>query len=63
MKQDNYTDNASLQAAVQANEEFFAGNFTALPESTAEPKGKILGWHWEPMHETYVLPKKTKGAA
>ncbi len=63
MKQGKYTDNATLAATVSANEDFYAANFAALPESTAEPKGKILGWHWEPMHETYVLPKKTKGAA
>jgi hypothetical protein len=63
MKQDNYTDHAAMQANSSQIEDYFNGNYSPLPESTAEPKGKIIGWHWEPMHETYVLPNKTKGAA
>ena len=63
MKKDNYTDHAALQAGLSGSEEFYTGSFTELPESTAEPKGKILGWHWEPLQETYSMAKKVMGAA
>lgn len=63
MTQNQFNSAAAIPVASLENEDFYTGSFTELPESTAEPKGKILSWHWEPVRETYVMPKKIMGAA
>ncbi|MBL0357098.1 MAG: hypothetical protein IPP72_09520 [Chitinophagaceae bacterium] len=63
MKKNKHTHNTHAQPGLLNKKSFYTGSLPALPESTAEPKGKIVSWHWEPMHETFGMPKKTSAIA
>jgi len=62
MKKNSYAKKSAMQAAMSDISAYYTGSLSELPESKKEPKGKILSWNWEPMHETYVVPK-IQGAA
>ena len=62
MKKNIYADKAAMEAAMSDIKTYYTGSLSELPESTEEPKGKILSWNWEPLHETYVMPT-IQGAA
>lgn len=61
MKKNIYADEAAaLQAAMSDIKEYYTGSLSELQEP--EPKGKILTWNWEPLHDTYMGPN-IQGAA
>jgi hypothetical protein len=58
MKKNSYAKKAAM-SNIRA---CYIGSLSELPEQKKEPKRKILSWNWEPMHETYVVPR-IQGAA
>jgi hypothetical protein len=62
MKKNIYSDKAARQAAMSDIKAYYTGSLSELPKSAREPKGKIVTWNWEPLHETYVVPN-IQGAA
>ena len=63
MKKNIYADEAAaMQAAMLDIKKYYTGSLSELPEPEQEPKGKILSWNWEPLHDTYMVPN-IQGAA
>ncbi len=62
MKQNTYAHSSSPVSRSKKNSSL-PGNFSSFPPVSPEPKGRILSWHWEPVHETYTFPRKKKGVA
>jgi hypothetical protein len=62
MKKNIYSNKAAMEAAISDIKAYYTGSISELPEPKQEPKGKILSWNWEPLHETFVVPN-IKGAA